>query len=115
VGVPSVLLARTEGVATISFFHLGLGDNVLNFTANVSQLEWTNVDMRRRVAWIDADQAKGARTISVPLSDAALEVLRKQRGKHRRLVFPYQGRAAVRYSAIAWKAACKAAGLKGFR
>jgi hypothetical protein len=31
--------------------------------ANVSQLEWTNVDMRRRVAWIDADQARGARTI----------------------------------------------------
>jgi integrase len=47
--------------------------------------------MRRRVAWIDADQAKGARTISVPVSDAALEVLREHRGKHRRLVFRIKG------------------------
>lgn len=45
---------------------------------NVTHLEWSAVDLRRRVAWVHPDQAKGRTAIGVPLSDAALEVLRAQ-------------------------------------
>lgn len=82
---------------------------------NVTHLEWSAVDLRRRVAWAHADEAKGARTLSVPLNDSAMAVLRAQRGRHRRYVFPYQGRAMTRQGATSWAIACKAAGLKGFR
>jgi integrase len=83
--------------------------------ANVMRLEWDAVDLQRRIAWVHADEAKGRRTIPVPLNDAALAILRGQRGKHRRVVFPYRGRAMAHQGAPAWRAACKVAGLKDFR
>lgn len=82
---------------------------------NVTHLEWSAVDLRRRLAWVHSDEAKGRRTLSIPLNDSAIAVLEAQRGAHRRLVFPYQGRAMVRQGMTAWNRACKAAGLKHFR
>ncbi len=38
---------------------------------NVVELEWPQVDMDRRCAWIFADQAKGARGIAVALNSEA--------------------------------------------
>ncbi|XTQ92609.1 tyrosine-type recombinase/integrase [Xanthomonas sacchari] len=55
---------------------------------NVLRLEWSRVDFERRVAWFAGSQAKGKRAIGAPLSDAAIEVLRQQAGKHKRWVFP---------------------------
>lgn len=51
----------------------------------------------------------------MPLNDSAVEILHSQRGKHRRIVFPYQGRAIAKQGAPAWRSACRAAGLKAFR
>lgn len=82
---------------------------------NVTHLEWSAVDLRRRIAWVHADEAKGGRVISVPLNDDATAILRGQRGQHKRVVFPYKGRAMVRPESAGWKAACKKAGLPGFR
>lgn len=56
--------------------------------ANVTHLEWSQVDLTRRVAWIHADQAKSSKPIGVPLSDEAVAVLRGQLGQHDRWVFP---------------------------
>ena len=84
--------------------------------ANVTHLQWASVDMRRKVAWVHADEAKGARVLSVPLSPAALEVLREQKGKHAVYVFPGERKTPVsRLENKVWLAACKAAGLKAFR
>lgn len=84
--------------------------------ANVTGLRWQNVDLKRAVAWVHADEAKAARVLSVPLNDAALAVLRRQRDQHPRIVFPFQGRAVERCGWRQWRAACKAAGLPaGFR
>jgi integrase len=55
--------------------------------------------MRRRLAWIHADEAKFGRVIAVPLNDAALKVLQAQKGKHRRIVFPYNGRVMAKHVA----------------
>ncbi|MGH7945583.1 MAG: tyrosine-type recombinase/integrase [Opitutaceae bacterium] len=43
--------------------------------ANVLRLEWSQVDLERRVAWIHADQAKARRPIHVSLNSTALAAL----------------------------------------
>jgi integrase len=57
--------------------------------ANVLGLTWKNVSIERRLAWINAEHAKGKKAIAVPLSDAATEVLKAQVGKHDTFVFVY--------------------------
>lgn len=57
---------------------------------NATHLEWSQVDLRRKVAWIHADQAKAGKPIGIPLSDYALEALRGQIGQHDTWVFPYK-------------------------
>jgi integrase len=81
--------------------------------ANVFRLEWSQVDLRRRVAWIHADQAKSGKAIGVPLSHEAVRVLRGQIGKDERLVFPYRGKAVSEIKS-GWKAALLRAGIKDF-
>lgn len=78
---------------------------------NVTHLEWTRVDLRRRVAWIEAPGAKGKRALTVPLNDDAIAVLREQRGKHRRWVFPYRGAPVKAPARTALKAAVRKAKL----
>lgn len=81
---------------------------------NVLRLEWQQVDLRRRVAWIHPDQAKGGQAIAVPLNDAAVAVLRERGAKKKGWVFgcpePYW-----QASNRAWYEALERAGLKGFR
>lgn len=60
--------------------------------SNVLRLSWAKVDMKRRLVWVDAIHAKGGKAISVPLSDAALEVLEKVKSEHPEFVFTYRGR-----------------------
>lgn len=81
--------------------------------ANVFRLEWSQVDLKRRVAWIHADQAKSGKAIAVPLSKDALRVLKAQVGKNERWVFPHRGRAVSEIK-TGWKAALKRAGIKDF-
>jgi len=39
---------------------------------NVIGLEWSQVDLDRKVAWVHPDQAKARRAIGVPLNDEAV-------------------------------------------
>jgi integrase len=80
---------------------------------NVTHLEWSQVDMGRKVAWIHPDQAKARRAIGIPLSDAALAVLKSQRGKHEKWVFPYRGKPIGKIK-TAWREALKRAGIEDF-
>jgi integrase len=48
--------------------------------SNVTGLQWSQLDMQRRCAWIHADQAKAEKAIGVPLNDEALTVIRQQIG-----------------------------------
>lgn len=82
---------------------------------NVTHLEWSQVDLGRRVAWIYADQAKGKRDFAVPLSDAAAAVLQRQLGAHPIWVFPYRGGPIKQPTQVAWQTAVEAVGLSGFR
>jgi integrase len=81
--------------------------------ANVFRLEWSQVDLKRRVAWVHPDQAKAGKAITVPLSDEAMKILRRQIGKHERLVFPYNDRAVSEIK-TAWSKALKRAKIEDF-
>jgi len=82
---------------------------------NVAWIEWSQIDMPRRVAWIHPDQAKAKKAIAVPLNDAAVDVLRQQLGQHLRYVFTYQGHRVSQINTKAWRKAVKQAGLEDFR
>jgi integrase len=83
--------------------------------SNVLKLEWSQVHLDRGVAWIHADQAKGGRDIHVSLSSVALQVLRRQLGKHQIRVFTYQGKPLAWANTRAWRMALKRVGIEDFR
>lgn len=60
--------------------------------SNVVGLEWSRVNLDTGHAWVGAVQSKNGRPISVPLNATALEVLRRQLGKHRERVFTFRGK-----------------------
>ena len=83
--------------------------------SNVTGLEWSQVDLSRRLAWVHPDQAKARRAIAVPLNDDAMAVLSCQRGKHQTYVFTYKGRRVKQVTTAAWYKALKRAGISDFR
>ena len=83
--------------------------------ANVVGLEWSQLDLNRRCAWIHADQAKARKAIAVPLNADALLVLRQQMDKHPTRVFSYQGKPVTKANNHAWRKALVRAGIRDFR
>jgi len=83
--------------------------------ANVTGLEWSQVDLARRTAWIHPDQAKARKAIAVPLSAAAVVVLRGEIGKHSTHVFSYRGDPVRQVNTKAWRLALQRAGIAEFR
>lgn len=81
---------------------------------NVVLLEWSQVDLGRRVAWLHAEQTKSKRAIGIPLSDAAMAVLRSQKGIHERWVFPKNGNHVKAFDRHFQRAVAKAK-IKNFR
>ena len=82
---------------------------------NVLGLEWSQVDLARKVAWIYGDQAKAGKDIHVTLNDTAVAVLEKQIGKHPTRVFTYFGNPIKHFHQTAWEQALKRAGIENFR
>ena len=90
--------------------------------ANVTGLEWTQVDLERRLAWVHPDQAKARKAIAVPLNAEAVLIIRRQAGKHPTHVFSYEynkktheRRPVRQVSTKAWYAALARAGIEDFR
>lgn len=96
--------------------------------SNIINLEWQQIDMQRRVAWINPEDSKSNRAIGVALNDTACRVLREQIGNHHKWVFVHTkaGNRAdgtmtpeVRKMRIdnsrSWDSACKRAGIEDFR
>lgn len=83
--------------------------------ANVTGLEWSQVDLERRVAWVHPDQAKARRAIGVPLNGTALEVLGRWQGRDPTWVFVYKGQRIIQVSTAAWYKALGRAGIENFR
>lgn len=83
---------------------------------NVLRLEWSQIDMQRHVAWIHPDQAKGKRSIAIPLNADAIAILRRQIGNDARYVFVVkEGQPPKGVDSGVWKAALARAGIEDFR
>lgn len=106
-----LLVELPEHLASLVVFSLETGLR----QSNVKELTWSQVDMERGQAWIHADQAKGKKAFNVPLSGAALSVIRQQVGKHPVYVFSFRGKPIRYVNNSAWKSALKRAGITDFR
>lgn len=96
--------------------------------SNILDLEWQQIDMQRKVAWINPEESKSGRAIGVALNDTAAKVLREQIGKHQKFVFVHTHAANRSDGSItpeirkmrvdsnkAWKSALVRAGIENFR
>jgi integrase len=83
--------------------------------ANVTRLEWSQVDLTRRMAWIHADQAKAGRSIGVPLNKEAVVLLRELQGNHSKFVFTYKGKPVKKGNTNVWRKALVKAEIFDFR
>lgn len=83
--------------------------------ANVRDLEWSQVNLQRRVAWIHADQFKNGDPLGLPLNQTAMDVLQRQEGKHPDRVFTYHGKPITQVNTKAWRKALERAGIENFR
>ena len=106
-----LMAAVPEHVAPMVRFSLETGLR----RANVTGLQWSQVDLARRTAWIHPDQAKARKAIAVPLSAAAVIVIREQIGKHETHVFSYRGKSVRQVNTKAWRGALARVGITDFR
>jgi len=102
--------APSEGKSAATVLSLATGLRA----GKVTGLQWSQVDLTRRLAWIHPDQAKARKAIAVPLNAEALALI-KQVGKHRTHVFSYCGKPIMQLNTKAWYAALKRAGIEDFR
>lgn len=83
--------------------------------SNITQLRWEQVDLKRRIAWVNPDEAKEGKGIAVPLSATAVELLRTVEGDDPDYVFVYRGKPVRQTTTKAWTEAKERAGIKNFR
>lgn len=86
--------------------------------ANVTQLQWSQVDMARACAWIHPDQSKSRKAIPVPLNANALAVLKRQKELEANpspFVFLFRGKSVNKANTKAWRDALIRAGITEFR
>ena len=83
--------------------------------SNVTQLQWCDIDLVKRHAWIHPDKAKAEKAIAVPLNNDAIVILRRQLGVHLQYVFIYKNKPVSKCSTKAWRKALKRASIENFR
>ena len=83
--------------------------------SNVTELQWPDVDMKKRHAWIHPDQAKTKKAIAVPLNENAMAVLKARHRMHARFVFTYKNNSIEQCNTKAWRKALDRAGIADFR
>jgi integrase len=106
-----LLAELPEHLAAMARFSLATGLR----ERNVVGLEWSQVDLDRRCAWIHPDQSKTGNAIPVPLNPDAVAVLMSQLGANARTVFTYRGKPVTRANNHAWRKALVRAGIADFR
>jgi integrase len=106
-----LLAELPEHLAAMAAFSLATGVR----RANVTGLQWTQVDLVRRLGWIHPDEAKGRKAIAVPLNAEAVAILRGQIGGHLTHVFGFRGKPVLQVSTKAWYQALQRAGIENFR
>lgn len=107
-----LLQALPEHLADMAAFSLATGLR----QSNVFQLQWSQVDLTRSVAWIHANESKSNRAIGVALNQTAINTIKKQLGRHHQFVFTNpNGKPIKSLNTQAWKKALTQAGISNFR
>ncbi|WP_020395624.1 tyrosine-type recombinase/integrase [Thiolinea disciformis] len=106
-----LLSALPSHIALIARFSLATGLR----QRNAVELEWSQIDLERRLCWVHPDQAKARKAICVPLNTEALEVLQEAKGKHPTRVFTFKGKPVGQVTTKAWYRAVKESQLIDFR
>ena len=83
--------------------------------SNVVNMEWSQINLELRHAWVKATQSKNGKPIAIPLNEIALEVLRRQIGKHPTRVFTFRCKPFKAANTKAWVQALKRAGIEDFK
>jgi len=83
--------------------------------ANVTRLQWRQISLERRHLWVGADRHKNGSAHSVPLNQAAMDVLERRQGDHLTYVFTYEGKPVVQVNTKAWHKALDRADIEDFR
>ncbi len=84
---------------------------------NVTHLEWSSVDLKRKVAWYHPDEMKAGKALSCPLNADAIAVLEEQlkaKRRHKRWVFPFRGKPVKDVTTRLWHEACARAEIEDF-
>jgi integrase len=105
-----LMLALPEHMVPVVRYALATGCRI----TEILRLEWSRVDLGRRVSWLEAGTTKNGEGRGVPLNRDAILSLRSVQGQHERWCFTYRGK---RMEAIgsAWKRSLKRAGIEKFR
>jgi integrase len=77
-------------------------------------LEWSRVDLNRKVAWLDHGTTKSGDGRGIPLNEDAMAALEATRGLHPRWCFTFGGKR-IQQSSTAWGLAKQRAGIEDFR
>ncbi len=83
--------------------------------SNVLRLEWSQINLEQRHAWIHGAQSKNRRPIAIPLNETAYGVLIRQQGKHPSRVFTFRGKPLNSANNKAWIHALQRAEITDFR
>lgn len=105
-----IIAELPEHLAAMAEFSLQTGLR----RANVTHLEWSQVDLARKTAWVTGDKTKNRKALAVPLSSKAVAILETWQGKHTRWVFPKAGKPVDQTSTKAWYEALERAGTEDF-
>lgn len=107
-------------LATMAEFSLQTGLR----RANVTHLEWSQVDLARKTAWVLGENTKNRKALAVPLTDKAVAILQAQKAAQEqylaqreqplRWVFAKAGKPVHQTSTRAWREALKRAGIEDF-
>jgi integrase len=77
-------------------------------------LEWSRVDLARKVAWLDHGTTKTGEGRGIPLNADAIAALESTLGQHPQWCFTFAGKR-IQKSTTAWERALKRAGIENFR
>ena len=77
-------------------------------------LEWSRVDLVRKVAWLDHGTTKSGEGRGIPLNADAMAALESTLGQHPRWCFTFAGQR-IRKSTTAWDKAKQTRGIEDFR
>lgn len=115
-------ISQSEALRLLSAIHNDWFRDVVGFAlatgmraGEILGLQWSQVDLVRRMAWLHPDQCKNGEARGVPLNDDAVAIIRRQIGKHDVQVFSRRGKPIKKQDRNQFNRACREAGIENFR